>query len=371
MLWGAGFAAAILCSFISFIIQYRFFKLFRPEIFVHLPEESVECGSDIDIRFEINNRIPAVPGCRIDTGLRFIWKGRKIEVFQAYRKGSRSGIYKIKADKRGAYSSKGAFFRFSDAAGFFNIEITAGREEKLSVKPAPVNPENLPHIMSRGGSDLSTNRRKIRSEDLIESRQYYPGDDVRRINWKAWAHIGELFIRQGEELPDPESNLIIVHDFSGSAEENLNSHTAGNYMDYSVAVLAGLIEMLKYSGVKFEFDSALIPGLWWNDTKAGKISDGEKTGILFFCSAFSTEAERYCGAAVKAGRSVSVAVPVISSPSKDIRRSLAEKILFKEGFQSSAFYESQKRGFELIMKEADDLSERLSKIRGLGNVSII
>lgn len=49
-----------------------------------------------------------------------------------------------------------------------------------------------------------------RSDELIEARPYVPGDDTRRINWKAYAHSGDLFVRIGEELPPPSRSVILV-----------------------------------------------------------------------------------------------------------------------------------------------------------------
>lgn len=49
-----------------------------------------------------------------------------------------------------------------------------------------------------------------RSDELIEARPYVPGDDTRRINWKAYAHSGDLFVRIGEELPPPSRSALLI-----------------------------------------------------------------------------------------------------------------------------------------------------------------
>ena len=54
--------------------------------------------------------------------------------------------------------------------------------------------------------------RKRRSDELLETRRYVPGDDVRRLNWKLLAHAGELFLRLGEETPPPRARLLAVLD---------------------------------------------------------------------------------------------------------------------------------------------------------------
>jgi len=56
---------------------------------------------------------------------------------------------------------------------------------------------------------------RSRSEELIEARPYHPGDDTRRINWKAYAHSETLFVRIGEELPPPSAAANILIDTRG------------------------------------------------------------------------------------------------------------------------------------------------------------
>jgi uncharacterized protein (DUF58 family) len=54
-----------------------------------------------------------------------------------------------------------------------------------------------------------------RSDELIETRPYHPGDDTRRINWNAYAHSETLFVRIGEEIPPPTMNAEVMVDARG------------------------------------------------------------------------------------------------------------------------------------------------------------
>ncbi|ULQ61167.1 DUF58 domain-containing protein [Brucepastera parasyntrophica] len=81
--------------------------------------------------------------------------------------------------------------------------------EQLSVPPIPENPgkTRLPPGISGATTGKSTLKE---SEELYEIRPYFPGDDPRKINWKVFAHIGDISIRKGELLPPPSSEYFFL-----------------------------------------------------------------------------------------------------------------------------------------------------------------
>jgi hypothetical protein len=84
--------------------------------------------------------------------------------------------------------------------------------------------------------------RRRRSEELLEARKYYPGDDVRRLNWKVFAHLNELFLRIGEEVPPPESRILFVLDCT--ANPLVPRGMAADYLDRLVESCASLLVLL-------------------------------------------------------------------------------------------------------------------------------
>ncbi|HKK49014.1 MAG TPA: DUF58 domain-containing protein, partial [Alkalispirochaeta sp.] len=76
-----------------------------------------------------------------------------------------------------------------------------------------------------------------RSEELIEARPYHPGDDTRRINWKAYAHSETLFVRIGEEMPPPSASADMVIDTRGL---DTSSH-----LDQLISAALGVAEELE------------------------------------------------------------------------------------------------------------------------------
>jgi uncharacterized protein (DUF58 family) len=97
-----------------------------------------------------------------------------------------------------------------------------------------------------GGEQIKDTRRRRRSKDLLEIRKYFPGDDIRRINWKVYAHLNELFIRLGEETPPPESHFFLLLDSCSSPD--LPDVYSGDYLDSLIEAFASLTHRLVKDG---------------------------------------------------------------------------------------------------------------------------
>lgn len=54
------------------------------------------------------------------------------------------------------------------------------------------------------------------SVEFVEHRQYYPGDEIRHIDWRAYGKTGKYYVKEFEE----ETNLrcYLLLDCSGSME---------------------------------------------------------------------------------------------------------------------------------------------------------
>lgn len=223
-----------------------------------------------------------------------------------------------------------------DPAGFFSFSLSAGSDGFLSVLPEKTDNDKVPVLMSAGGEHLSRKIRTKRTDDMIETRQYYPGDDSRRINWKAFAHSGDLFIRQGEEQPFPESKLLILLDLS-APRGVLSFEAGGLYLDRIISALSCVIEELRSRGQSFELSVLPSPpevlsgdrrlcGLEWVDSSSLSPSglfgrDRVRGGsCLLLTSSFSENALPSCRALRSAGFRVTAAVPVPDKPLPDVRR---------------------------------------------------
>jgi hypothetical protein len=127
-------------------------------------------------------------------------------------------------EKRGAYFGQYDYLLVCDIFGFFRmqVKIKSRQGERFHVYP-PVNRETPINAKNPGGGERTVKNARVSSDDLIEQRQYIPGDDPRRINWKLYGHSEELFVREGEKWGEPLSEIIIVID-SGADDTGKKNH---------------------------------------------------------------------------------------------------------------------------------------------------
>lgn len=112
---------------------------------------------------------------------------------------------------RGTYGIVRRDCEVQDFLGFFRLSTARVTEEEstvlvVPVLPAPAEPKPLLSSFDGRSEGKST---YLRSEELYEIRPYLPGDDPRKINWKVWAHSGDLVLREGELLPPPSEEYEI------------------------------------------------------------------------------------------------------------------------------------------------------------------
>jgi hypothetical protein len=113
---------------------------------------------------------------------------------------------------RGIYRAKAPITTVSDFVGFFSFYIHHPDKESpmpLVVEPVPEHTKKPEWQNSKAGSYIGKSMYR-RSDEFYESRPYTPGDDPRKINWKVYAHTGNLSIRQGDLLPPPSSEYIFL-----------------------------------------------------------------------------------------------------------------------------------------------------------------
>lgn len=77
---------------------------------------------------------------------------------------------------------------------------------------------------------------KGRGMSFSEVRLYYPGDDVRAIDWNVTARTGEAYIKVFEE--ERENTMLLLLDISGSAVFGSHAQFKAEYLAEVCAVLA-------------------------------------------------------------------------------------------------------------------------------------
>lgn len=77
------------------------------------------------------------------------------------------------------------------------------------------------------------------SIEFAQHREYVPGDDIRRIDWKVWSKTDKFYIKQYEEETNLRTTLVV--DVSESMQFGQGSHTKYEYACQAAASLAYLL----------------------------------------------------------------------------------------------------------------------------------
>lgn len=77
------------------------------------------------------------------------------------------------------------------------------------------------------------------SVEFVEHRQYYPGDEIRHIDWRAFGKTGRYYIKEFEEETNLRAYLLV--DGSGSMAYGQSTLTKFSYARYLAAALGYLL----------------------------------------------------------------------------------------------------------------------------------
>ena len=152
-------------------------------------------------------------------------------------KASRSISYRLIPTYRGVYSLSEIMLSAPDLLGMYEFSRALPEINELVVypKPIPLPPIWTPSATGRSGQ--TTMRRKSREGvDLYGVREYLPGDDLRRIHWKASAHADELIITEREQQRSLSTTVLLDLDPRGHAGQ-----TERSSLEYAVTLAASLL----------------------------------------------------------------------------------------------------------------------------------
>jgi uncharacterized protein (DUF58 family) len=247
LFWGSSFllfSAYALAAGHIFRLSLRRRQATRPELLsVILPAAGI--FPDERAEGQISAHLPRSfpPGIGVRMLLPLSWHDRRVDaIVSRLAPGRNERSIPFSASCRGAYASVEALFEVRDLLGFTVHRLSVPLRETLTVFPSlsPL-PETAAFMEQAEESAVYAPRRR-RSEELLEARKYYPGDDVRRLNWKVFAHMNELFLRIGEEVPPPESRILFVLDCT--ANPLVPRAIAADYLDRLVESCASLLVSL-------------------------------------------------------------------------------------------------------------------------------
>jgi len=124
-----------------------------------------------------------------------------------------STTFELKFPVAGEFEFGQPVLTSTESLGLFSSQVPVGATETLTVEPRA--PRDM-HV-GEGGDQIASglgNRTADRHGSGIEPetvRQYVPGDEVRRIDWKATARLNHPHVREFERRVDPSTILYVDH----------------------------------------------------------------------------------------------------------------------------------------------------------------
>lgn len=287
LFWGASFLlftvyALVAGHILRFALARR--RAAAPDFLsLILPAAGLSSGqeTEADVAARLPRSFP--PGFSVRLSLPLAWHDRRIDSVSVRLPagGSRKRVT-FTAPHRGTYTSAAALLEARDVLGFTDHRLTVPQHESMTVHPAVLPAGELSPMVEQADEAVVYARKRRRSESLLEARKYFPGDDVRRLNWKVFAHLNELFLRVGEEVPPPESRILFVLDTTSNPL--VPRQSAADYLDTLVesclapmaALMARGIDVMlslpgeagcrSYSGETLTALLATLSDAWWTDS---------------------------------------------------------------------------------------------------------
>ncbi len=310
----------------------------REMISVVLPSAGLFPGEQAEAH--ISARLPRAgpPGFSTHLALPLAWHERTIDAVTArMAPGTSSRVVRFSPRHRGAYQSADARLSCRDILGFTRGSMSLPLREPLTVYPVLKDPGAAVRFMEQADEAATESRQRRRTDDLLETRKYYPGDDVRRLNWKILAHLNELFVRVGEEVPPPEARLLFVLDTT--ANPLVPRAAAADYLDSLVSTCISVMDalrdarrdvLLSQPGRKeclaFSSRAALLAhaaDAWWTEAPWAPDLPARRLHVAVFSSPGSPGLARIMGTLRARGWSASLFIKVLDPAPPPPRRGIA------------------------------------------------
>ncbi len=117
--------------------------------------------------------------------------------------------WKVKCLKRGYYTIDNVAFVSGDVFGKYTSSCVKVNS-KLIVYPSVLSQENTENLQNLILGDTVV-RRWINDDPFLTSgiREYYPGDALNKIDWKATSKMGEIFVKKNDYTSKSDINVLL------------------------------------------------------------------------------------------------------------------------------------------------------------------
>jgi uncharacterized protein (DUF58 family) len=210
------FLSNTLIFFISyfFLIQwYHYFKtLQKKPQFSEMNYQSLLPFKENSIQFRVDHLFLFFPGFYFKVKLDILENSSRIQqkLFVLEDPENHRVTIPLIFDRHGSFKIDEIELQVLDVFGFTIQKIRMTLNEILPVYPYYLEPVPTEISLKDGGDQVIQTVARINSTDFFENRKYYPGDDLRKLNWKIFAHSQELHIREVEKVPPKVGKINIL-----------------------------------------------------------------------------------------------------------------------------------------------------------------
>ncbi len=209
------------------------------DVSVRLSEERVLEGDDVEVTIALNSTT-GVARLELFVALRpdlHVQEGENPVALQLAPGEEREQTLRLRARRWGAYTIGDVIVRAHDRFGLLRYETRLDRRVALKVYPRPEKARRLlrphePQVFA--GNQVA--RQKSEGIEFADLRPFVPGDRVRRINWRASARLGELWVN--EQHAERNADVVVFVDAFAEAR---NRHGAST-LDLAARAASGLVE---------------------------------------------------------------------------------------------------------------------------------
>ncbi|MEO8261425.1 MAG: DUF58 domain-containing protein [Pseudolysinimonas sp.] len=196
--------------------------------------------------------------------------------------------YELHPQRRGLYPIGPFVIEYEDPFGMVNALLAVGEADRLIVVPDIVElPTGGPTLADGEGTAQLVQRRVTGNDDDLTTREYRPGDALRRVHWRASARHGELMVRQEEHRSHPDARILIDTRQSGFPDaipdpgDTWSPTAHSEAFEWVVRMTASLGTHLEASGFRVLIEETGVPqvdqlGERW---EGGRRSEGFLTSL--------------------------------------------------------------------------------------------
>ena len=195
--------------------------------------------------------------------------------------------YELRPPRRGVYAIGPLVVENHDPFGMAASVAALGVQDRLVVIPAVgVLSTGGPVLADGEGAAQLVQRRATGNDDDLTTREYRPGDALRRVHWRASARHGELMVRQEEHRSHPDARLVIDTRLGGypdahpDAGETWDASHASEAFEWVIRMTASLGMHLEANGFQVSIEETAAPQI----DQLGEIWEGGRRAEAFLTS---------------------------------------------------------------------------------------